>query len=181
VHRGIAVRSIDAIRLRRHAAALATVYRRCFSEPPWRESADRLAGFPTRLAAHLGRGGFAGLIAMSGDRLVGTVYGWPAGPALESGTQFDDALAAAVTPAVASRLVAPALVVAELMVDPDHQRRGIGRTLLARFVDGWPSAWLCTHPDAPAAGMYRRDGWGAELHFVVDDCPLQLFTWRAPS
>jgi len=181
VHRGITVRRTDAIRLGRHAGQLEGLYRRCFTEPPWRESSERLAGFPDRLTAHLGRDGFDGLVAEEEGRLVGTVYGWPAGPTLESGNHFDDALSAAVTPAVTARLVAPALVVAELMVDPGHQRRGIGRRLLTRFVEGWTTAWLCTHPEAPAAGMYRRDGWREELAFHVDGYPMVLFTWCAGS
>ncbi|OLF17961.1 GNAT family N-acetyltransferase [Actinophytocola xanthii] len=184
MHRGITVRRTDAIHLARHATQLEALYRRCFAEPPWRETAERLAGFRGRLTAHLGRAGFVGLVAVEeagGERvsLVGAVYGWPAGPELASGTTFDDALAAAVPSAVAGRLVAPALIVAELMVRPDRQRRGIGRALLARFTAGWPSAWLCTHPDAPAAGMYRRDGWREEAAFVVEGCPMVLFTWRA--
>lgn len=179
MHRGITVRRTDAIQLGRHATQLETLYRRCFTEPPWRESAERLAGFPGRLTAHLGRGGFAGLVASSGGHLVGAVYGWPAGPRLATGSPFDDALAAAVTPEVAGRLVAPALIVAELMVDPRYQRRGIGRGLLTRFISGWSSAWLCTHPDAPAARMYRQDGWREETKFEVDEYPMVLFTWRA--
>lgn len=179
MHRRITVRPTDAIQLGRHATRLETLYRRCFAEPPWRESAERLAGFPGRLTAHLGRGGFVGLVAESGDQLVGAVYGWPAGPRLATGSPFDDALAAAVTPEVAGRLVAPALIVAELMVDPGHQRAGIGRALLTRFVDGWPSAWLCTHPDAPAARLYRQDGWREETGFEVDEYPMVLFTRQA--
>ncbi|HEV7646969.1 MAG TPA: GNAT family N-acetyltransferase [Actinophytocola sp.] len=181
MHRGITVHRCDAIRLGRQATRLETLYRRCFAEPPWRESAERLAAFPDRLTRHLGHDGFDGLVAMADGQLAGAVYGWPAGPAMESGTSFDDTLAAAAPPAVAGRLVAPALVVAELMVDPERQQRGIGRSLLTRFTDGWPSAWLCTHPDAPAAGMYRRGRWHEELRFTVDDCPMILFTWRAPA
>jgi GNAT superfamily N-acetyltransferase len=181
VHRGITVRRTDAIQLARYAAQLEVLYRRCFAGPPWHESAERLAGFPDRLTAHLGRDGFDGLVAAEAGRLVGAVYGWPAGRVLESGSRFDDALAAAVPPPLAARLVAPALIVAELMVDPEHQQRGIGRTLLTRFTAGWPSAWLCTHPDAPAAGMYRHDGWQEQARFTVDDCPMVLFTWQAPS
>lgn len=173
------MRSTDAIQLGRHATRLDTLYRRCFTEPPWLASAQRLAGFPARLTAHLGRSGFAGLVAEAGDQLVGAVYGWPAGPYLATGSTFDDALAEAVTPEVAARLVAPALIVAELMVDPGHQRAGIGRELLARFVADWPSAWLCTHPDAPAARLYRHDGWRAEANFEVEEYPMVLFTRQA--
>ncbi|HEY7591587.1 MAG TPA: GNAT family N-acetyltransferase [Actinophytocola sp.] len=181
MHRGISVRHTDAIQLGRHTARLESLYRRCFTEPPWWESAERLAGFRDRLTGHLGRGGFGGLVAERDGRLIGTVYGWPAGPNLGGGNHFDDALAAAVTSTVAARLVEPALVVAQLMVDPRHQQRGIGRELLTRFTDGWPAAWLCTHPEAPAAGMYRRGGWCEETHFHVDECPMVLFTWRAPD
>ncbi|HEY0453708.1 GNAT family N-acetyltransferase [Actinophytocola sp.] len=180
MHRGITVRRTDAIQLGRHVTQLEGLYRRCFTEPPWRESAERLAGFPHRLTAHLGRGGFDGLVAVDEGHLIGAIYGWPAGPELAAGSQFDDALAAAVTPAVAGRLVAPALIVAELMVHPAHQRRGIGRSLLTRFIADWPSAWLCTHPEAPAAGMYRSGGWHEEATFAVDDYPMVLFTWQAP-
>jgi GNAT superfamily N-acetyltransferase len=179
VQRGITVHRTDAIRLGRHAGQVQVLYRRCFTEPPWRETADRLAAYPDRLTAHLGRDGFGGFVAEDDGRLVGAVYGWPASQFLGAGNRFDDALAAAVTPAVAARLVAPALVVAELMVDPAHQQRGIGRALLTRFVTGWTAAWLCTHPEAPAAGMYRRDGWLEEATFHVEDSPMVLFTWRA--
>jgi GNAT superfamily N-acetyltransferase len=181
VHRGITVHRCDAIRIGRHATQLEVLYARCFTEPPWLESAERLAAFPDRLTRHLGHDGFGGLVAVAAGQLAGAVYGWPAGPSLETGTSFDDTLAAAVPPAVAARLVAPALVVAELMVDPEYQRHGIGRSLLTRYTDGWASAWLCTHPDAPAAGMYRRTGWQEELPFTVDDCPMLLFTWRATA
>jgi GNAT superfamily N-acetyltransferase len=181
VHRGITVRHTDATKLARHAAQLEMLYRRCFTEPPWQESPERLAGFPDRLTAHLDRDGFDGLIAGEVGRLVGVVYGWPAGVTLESGSRFDEELASVVPPALAGRMVAPALVVAELMVDPEHQRRGIGRSLLTRFLDGWPSAWLCTHPDAPAAAMYRHDGWREEIPFSIDGSPMVLFTWQAPD
>jgi GNAT superfamily N-acetyltransferase len=180
VHRGIDVHRCDAIQLGRHVTQLETLYRRCFTEPPWRESADRLAAFPDRLTRHLGHDGFDGLVAVEGGRLVGAAYGWPAGRDLESGNQFDDTLAAVVPPAVADRIVAPALTVAELMVDPERQQLGIGRTLLTRLTADWPAAWLCTHPDAPAAGMYRRGGWREEFRFTVDDFPMVLFTWRPP-
>lgn len=175
------MRRTDAIQLGRHATQLESLYRRCFTEPPWRESAERLDGFPDRLTAHLGRGGFDSLVAEADGTLVGAIYGWPAGATLDSGNHFDDALAAAVPSTVTGRLVAPALIVAELMVGPEHQRRGIGRALLTRFTNGWPSAWLCTHPDAPAAGMYRREGWREEIQFAVDEYPMVLFTWQASA
>jgi GNAT superfamily N-acetyltransferase len=181
VSRDIAVRSVDAFELAGYAGQLDRLYRRCFSLPPWSEPEDRLAAFVDRLDSHLANGGAGGVVVADGRDLVGVVYGWPAGPELAYGSPFDDALAAAVTPSVAQRLVAPAVVVAELMVDPRHQRRGIGRALLTRYVEDWPAAWLATHPDAPAATMYRQAGWRQEAEFAVTEYPMVLFTWQAPT
>ena len=178
--RAIAVRAVDAYELAAYAGQLERLYRQCFSTPPWLEPEDRLAGFRSRFEQHMANPGASGVIVSDDDELVGAVYGWPAGRELASGSPFDDALAAAVTPEAARRLVAPAVIVAELMVDPAHQRRGIGRALLTRYVEEWPAAWLATHPEAPAATMYRQEGWQLEFAFVVDYQPLVVFTWQAP-
>jgi GNAT superfamily N-acetyltransferase len=181
VNHAIAVRAVDAFALAVYANRVERLYRQCFSGPPWLESEERLAQFHDRFNAHLSNPGAGGVVVVDRDQLLGVVYGWPAGEELASGTPFDDALAAAVTPAVASRLVAPALIVAELMVDPAYQRRGIGRALLNRYVEEWPAAWLATHPDAPAATMYRQEGWRQEAEFTIDYHPLVVFTWQAPK
>lgn len=177
--RAIAVRAVEAFELAVYGERLGRLYRACFSGPPWLEPEDRLAQFDERFDRHLANPGAGGVVVSDGEDVVGVVYGWPAGPELQTGTPFDDALAAAVTPDVQRRLVAPAVTVAELMVDPRHQRRGIGRALLTRYVEDWPSAWLATHPEAPAATMYRQEGWRQELEFAVDLYPLIVFTWQA--
>jgi len=171
---------VDALELAAYRGRLEHLYRKCFSEPPWLEPEERLADFQGRLERHLSNRGAGGVVVADADELVGVVYGWPAGPELASGSPFDDALAAAVTPAIARRLVAPALVVAELMVDPSHQRRGIGRALLTRYVEDWPAAWLATHSEAPAATLYRQEGWRQECEFSVEYYPMVVFTWQAP-
>ncbi|MFC4855145.1 GNAT family N-acetyltransferase [Actinophytocola glycyrrhizae] len=178
--RDIAVRSVDAFELAAYRDQLERLYRKCFSAPPWHEPEERLAAFQGRLEQHLSNSGAGGVVVADEDEMVGAVYGWPAGTELASGSPFDDALAAAVTPTIARRLVAPALVVAELMVDPGHQRRGIGRALLTRYVEDWPAAWLATHPDAPAATLYRQEGWQQECEFSVEYHPMVVFTWQAP-
>lgn len=175
----IIVRTVDAYELAGYAGQLERLYRECFSTPPWLEPEERLAGFPDRFAAHLNNAGTSGVMITAGPAVLGVVYGWPAGESLASGSPFDDALSAAATPEAASRLVAPAVVVAELMVDPRHQRQGIGSALLDRYVADWPAAWLATHPEAPAARMYRRAGWREEFEFAVTDSPLVIFTWQA--
>ncbi len=171
---------MDAFELAAYGGELEHLYRECFSAPPWSEPEDRLAGFHGRLERHLANSGASGVVVTDGDGLVGVIYGWPAGSELASGSPFDDALAAAVTPGAALRLVAPALVVAELMVEPTHQRRGIGRALLTRYVEEWPADWLATHPAAPAATLYRQEGWRQECEFSVEYYPMVVFTWQAP-
>lgn len=178
---GFTVHTVGAPELLGYADRLHVLYRRCFAGPPWREPVDRLDGFPARLDRHLANEGAHGVVVLQDLSVVGAIYGWPSGAELAAGSPFDDALAAAVSPQVARRLVAPAVTVAELMVDPDHQRRGLGRALLGRFVEEAPSAWLCTHPDAPAAALYRQEGWRQEVSFEVRDAPLVLFTWRAAA
>jgi GNAT superfamily N-acetyltransferase len=179
VSRAIAVRAVDAFELAAYAGQLERLYRLCFSGPPWLESEERLAAFHQRLDQHLANPGANGVVVSDGDDMVGVIYGWPSGPELASGSPFDDALAAAATPDIVRRLVAPAVTVAELMVAPGHQRRGIGRALLARYVDEFPAAWLATHPQAPAATMYRQEGWQQEFEFAVDLQPMVVFTWQA--
>ena len=172
---------MDAFGLDAYRDQLERLYRKCFAGPPWFEPEDRLSDFHGRLARHLSNKGASGVIVTDAGALVGAVYGWPAGDVLARGTPFDDALANAVTPAVGQRLLAPAVVVAELMVDPQRQRRGIGRALLTRYVGDWPSAWLVTRPDAPAATLYRQEGWRQECEFDIEFHPMVLFTWQSPS
>lgn len=179
-----ALRAADPGQLLRHTATLHTLYRHCFGSPPWSEPRERITAFPARLASQLAHPGAGGLLAISTDGtdgVVGAIYGWPAGAQLETRSPFNDAVAAAATPELASRLVAPALVVAELMVDPRCRRRGIGKALLAAYTAGWPAAWLSTHPDAPAVALYRQAGWRHEIDFAADGHWLALFTWRAST
>jgi len=175
---GFTVHTVGAPELLGYADRLHVLYRRCFGGPPWHEPAELLDGFRAKLDRHLANEGARGLVVLAAGRVAGAIYGWPAGTELAAGSPFDDALAAAVSPQVARRLVAPAVTVAELMVDPGHQRRGLGRAMLGRFVEEAPAAWLCTHPDAPAAALYRQEGWRQEASFEVRDAPLVLFTWR---
>lgn len=178
--RAIAVRAVEAFELSAYGVRLERLYRQCFSGPPWLEPEERLAEFKERFARHLANPGAGGVVVADGDDVVGVIYGWPSGPELPTGSPFDDALAAAATPDITPRLVAPSVTVAELMVHPRHQRRGIGRALLTRYVAQWPAAWLATHPEAPAATMYQQEGWRQELEFAVDLYPMVVFTWQAP-
>ena len=140
------------------ATPLERLYRRCFAGPPWHEEEATLAAFAHRLAAHLAMPGAHGILIRHAQAVVGVVYGWPAA-AKTPENEFYARVDSAVDPAEHHRLRAPALEVAELMVDPDHQRRGLGRELLTQFAEPHPRAWSCTHPDAPARRLYESAGW----------------------
>lgn len=79
------------------------------------------------------------------------------------------------------RMVAPSVVVAELMVAGTHRRRGVGRRLLHAYMAGSPAGWLVTHRQGDAPAFYRRLGWRAEAEFELAGEPLLLFTWAAPE
>lgn len=173
------VRRVDAGQLAAQADQLEPLYRQCFAGPPWNETPQRLAEFQQRLAVQFAHPAAGGLTADDDNgQLLGAIYGWPAGPQLPTETDFDRAVAAAATAPLAVELTAPSLIIAELMVHPHHRRRGIARQLLTEYTAGWPSAWLCTHPDAPAAHMYDALGWRRCVQFQVADYPLVLFTYN---
>ncbi|QOC92161.1 GNAT family N-acetyltransferase [Micromonospora craniellae] len=172
------VRGLDGAGLRQLAAHLHPIYRECFAAPPWNEPAEKIADFPVRLARHTAHPGAYGWVAEQDGEILGAVYGWPAPAALPAANAFDIAIREAAPPDVAALLVAPAMVVAELMVLPTHQGRGVGRELLARQVGDHP-AWLATHPEAAAVRLYERAGWKRRFSYQVEDRPLTLFTRAA--
>ena len=173
--------SADADQVRAVAGELHEIYRGCFTEPPWSEPATVLDRFPERLAEHSSRPGFRALLATGPGGVAGVVYGWAAPPRLPTGNPFDDAIVAAVTPEMAAELVAPAVTLVEIMVGPRHRRRGVARTLLDGFVAGAPSAWLVTHPDAPARALYESAGWRAQFRYTVVGEPLMLYLWKSDA
>ncbi|MBU2667115.1 GNAT family N-acetyltransferase [Actinoplanes bogorensis] len=177
----VAIDRLTAGELRDRLPQLHPVYRQCFAAPPWSESPAELDDYPARLARHTGYPGAYGFVATDDGELVGAVYGWPAPPDLPDGSDFDRAVRNAITPDVAPLLVAPAAVVAELMVAPAHRRHGIARALLTRFVDAHPRAWLATHPEAPAVALYESLGWIRRAAYIVGDLPLVLYTSETTS
>ncbi|GAA0546172.1 GNAT family N-acetyltransferase [Paractinoplanes ferrugineus] len=175
----IAIRPVSAAQLCDLQDRLEPVYRQCFSAPPWNETDEEIADYPARLARHTGHPGSYGFVAEEGAELAGAIYGWPAPACLPEASAFDLAVRDAVSPAVAALLVAPAVVVAELMVAPAFHRRGIGRTLLAEYVAGRSRAWLATHPGAGAVALYESEGWVRRAAYVASGTPLVLYTYQA--
>jgi GNAT superfamily N-acetyltransferase len=169
--------TFGAAELAAQAEPLEVLYRDCFAAPPWSEPEEQLAGYSQRLAGQLAHPGAGGLLAYAGPTLVGAVYGWPAPAELPTGTAFDDAVAALVTPALRPLLVAPSTVVAELMIATSHRRQGLAGLLLDTYLADRPSAWLSTHTAADARRFYRRRGWNEAAEFTVDGAALVLCTW----
>jgi GNAT superfamily N-acetyltransferase len=172
----LSIVAVDGAGLRRRADDLQPIYRACFSAPPWREPAEEIDDYPSRLDGHAGQPGAFGYLAEVDGELLGAVYGWPAAATLPEANSFDRAVRDAVSAEVAALLVAPAVVVTELMVAPAGRGQGIGRRLLARQVAEAPRAWLATHPESGAAAMYERDGWLRRAAFQVGGQPLVLYT-----
>jgi GNAT superfamily N-acetyltransferase len=159
----------EAADLAASAALIGGIYRLCYAGPPWFEQSEQLDGFGPRLSAHLAVAGARGTAAWKGEQLVGVAYGWPAAEQLPD-TPFYRNVQEAVAPPRRQLLRAPAFEVPELMVHPAHQGHGLGRALLNRLTAPHPSAWLCTHPDAPARALYERTGWvQIGVHTPVQD------------
>jgi GNAT superfamily N-acetyltransferase len=61
------------------------------------------------------------------------------------------------------------------MVDPTHQGRGLGRTLLDGLVRDQTRAWLSTHVDAPARRLYDAAGWTDIAHIAPSGTPMVIY------
>lgn len=172
--------SVDAKTLAVLVAPLAHLYRRSFSGPPWHEGEERFAGFADRLTAHLAVSGAHGVVAWHGDKVAGVVYGWPAAAKVPDSSFYADVYGA-VDPVEHHLLMAPSLEIAELMVDPGHRSRGLGRALLTRLADPHPQTWFCTHPDAPARSLFESEGWAALGAYSNDDGTPRVVMSRRTS
>ncbi|WP_433466378.1 GNAT family N-acetyltransferase [Spirillospora sp. CA-128828] len=172
------VMRLDGPAARRIGEEIAGLYRRCYAAPPWSETSARLADYPGKLAASTERPGFGAWIVRDGGRLAGVCYGWPT-PSDLSGNRIYTTLVRAAGAEDAAALTRGAFEVAELFVHPAHQGRGLGRTLLTGAVAGWDTAWLITHPGAPAARLYQRLGWRRAVALPADfypQLPMSVYT-----
>jgi GNAT superfamily N-acetyltransferase len=131
---------------------LMDLYVACFSEPPWSEKQPQI--YADVIDKHLTQPGLTIIAAREGAELVGIIYGSPA-PATLPDDPFHNTVPASARP----HMVAPAVGVNELMVHPGHQRKGIGRELLTRYMKGRSAGWLVTHPEAEARALYDSAGW----------------------
>ncbi|MEV5829788.1 GNAT family N-acetyltransferase [Spirillospora sp. NPDC052242] len=167
----------------RFSDEIAGLYRDCYARPPWSESPEELAAYPGKLAASAGRPGFAAWIARDRGALAGVCYGWPTPPDLAGSDLYTTIIRAAGAERAAA-ITRNAFELAELFVHPGHRGRGLGEALLTLAVDGWDTAWLITHPGAPAARLYRRLGWRRSVTLPADFYPrltMAVYQHRSSS
>ncbi|WP_181043934.1 GNAT family N-acetyltransferase [Actinokineospora auranticolor] len=170
------VRVVGVTELAAAVEPLAWLYRLSFVGPPWNEREERFAAFAEVFAAHLAHEGVRGVLVWSGDEIVGAAYGWRAAPEIPDAPAFYQAVRGAVDSADHRGLRAPAFEVVNFMVDPGHQRRGLGRRMLSCLVDDADGAWLCTHPEAPARALYESAGFVVRGAITLEDVPLVVMT-----
>lgn len=164
------VRRLDGEETLRFTDEIAGLYRDCYARPPWSETPEELAAYPGKLASSANRPGFCAWIARDRGTLAGVCYGWPTPPGPEGGDLYRTLVRAAGAERAAA-ITRDAFELAELFVRPGHRGRGLGEALLTLAVDGRHTAWLITHPDAPAARLYRRLGWRRSVTLPADFSP----------
>lgn len=119
------------------------------------------AGRAEIVARHAGYRGFRAAVAEDGDRLAGFCYAYTSEP----GQWWHEQVRAAIGPDVARAVLAGALEIVELHVEPADQRQGLGRALLYAVASGGePRAVLTTETgNARARRLYASAGFEA-LH-----------------
>jgi ribosomal protein S18 acetylase RimI-like enzyme len=111
------------------------------------------------IQSHLHRRGFVAVIANDdAGELAAFGYGYRGRP----GEWWHDVVAKSLGRTQARRWLGDAFEVAELHVHPDHQGRGIGRTILEKLLDrsAGKTVVLSTHDrESPARALYRSVGF----------------------
>lgn len=133
--------------------ALVDLYATVYAQPPYNEGPEQTARFRDGLPAESRRPGFTLIAAEDTTGLVGAAHGWtmPAGMWWRCADQEPPAQLRDVDK----------LAVMEWIVRPDRRGQGVGAELMRRLLADRPEPWatLAANPQAPAHGMYLRNGW----------------------
>ncbi|MGW4892889.1 GNAT family N-acetyltransferase [Kitasatospora sp. NPDC004240] len=156
------VRRVGRTELLGVRAEIRSVYAQAFGRPPWNEPAHKADDYLARLDRDSGRPGFTAAAAYRTDgRLVGFATAWTTPDPFPSDRCY--ALASGGLGGRLTReLLCGAREIDELVVHPEHARRGAGGALLGAVTTDAPGGrcWLLT---AAAAGgpmdFYLRHGW----------------------
>lgn len=144
---------------RESAGALGELVHGLYVEeyPPGPAFADWRDGLWAR---HRARSGFRLVVARDSGRVVGSTWGYIGSP----GQYWADEVAARLPPPIAEEWVGGHFEVVELLVRPDHRRRGAGTALLGALLSDADAdrAMLTVRDTAGAARrLYESTGWTA--------------------
>lgn len=158
--------------LRGRMAEAMAIYAEAMGYPP--QTAEQRSGYTT---AHTTLDGFRAVAALGErDALVGFGYGYRTAP----GQWWHDQVNAAIPPQLAYRWLPDSFELCELHVRPNHQGRGIGRSLLLTLAGDVPqSRMLLSTPegDTVAWRLYRSLGFVdliRDHRFPGDDRPFAV-------
>jgi ribosomal protein S18 acetylase RimI-like enzyme len=107
---------------------------------------------------HAGRAGHRLALAQQDGIVTGYAWGYVG----QRGQHWSDRLCEALPERVASRWVGGHFEVVELVVLPEHRRRGLGQALHDCLLDGLSGRCVLStsdDPDDPAVRLYTRSGW----------------------
>jgi ribosomal protein S18 acetylase RimI-like enzyme len=120
--------------------------------------ADYATWYSDLFEKHAKREGHRLALAQEGDIVTG--YGW--GYIGQRGQPWSDRLCAALPERISSQWVGGHFDVVELVVLPEHRRRGLGQALHDCLLDGVTGRCLLStssDPDDSGVRLYARSGW----------------------
>ncbi|GGS22824.1 N-acetyltransferase [Streptomyces aureoverticillatus] len=160
-----------------HRDGIRAVYAAAFAEPPWNEDPAEADVYLARLADDVHRPGFAGAVALDGDRVLGFATAWTSATPLPGHRSYPRVTAALGAERTTAWLCG-GLEVDELAVAPAAHGRGLGRTLLEAVTRDAPDgrSWLLTSVKADATvRFYERLGWRQATHPAPDGYGTAVF------
>ncbi|WP_433723863.1 GNAT family N-acetyltransferase [Nocardia sp. CA-129566] len=176
------VNRCDTPRAMMLADSVCVLFDRAFALPPHRWSTADSARHRDVLASLLTRPGFVLVTADLDDVVVGAAYGYP----LESADGWWDKVEA-LPPEFTAESGGRTFVISGLAVDPDRQRKGIGRKVIQRLLADRPEQRVAYSVLPGATGVHALIGQPETdpvgYRYFPPDAPIELlefYTLRLP-
>ncbi|MFH8796836.1 GNAT family N-acetyltransferase [Streptomyces sp. NPDC017941] len=160
-----------------HHDGIRAVFAAAFAGPPWHSGPADADAYQDRLAADVHRPGFAGAVALDGDRVLGFATAWTSATPLP-GNRAYPRVTAALGAVRTGAWLCGGVEVDELAVLPAAHGLGLGRTLLEAVTRDAPDgrSWLLTSVRADATvRFYERLGWRRATHPAPDGYGTVVF------